>query len=95
MPYGRCVIYMFPGDAEEIIGKARTSILPIYKWQPGFIAYGVMVRGDHLLSLSAWRSESAAKAADELARQWVAENVDLTVVESFLGDYEWLEFAEQ
>jgi hypothetical protein len=37
MPYGRCVIYMFPGDAEEIIGKARTSILPIYKRQPGFI----------------------------------------------------------
>jgi hypothetical protein len=54
-----------------------------------------MVRGDHLISMSAWRSESDAKAADELARQWVAENVDLTVVDSFLGDYEWLEFAEQ
>ena len=36
MPYGRCVIYMFPGDAEEIIGKARTGILPIFKNQPGF-----------------------------------------------------------
>jgi hypothetical protein len=73
MPYGRCVIYMSPGDPKEIIGKARTGLLP----------------------MSAWRSESDAKAADELARQWVAENVDLTVVESFLGDYEWLEFAEQ
>ena len=47
MPYGRCVIYMFPGDAEEIIGKARTGILPIFKGQPGFVAYGVMVRGNH------------------------------------------------
>ena len=37
MPYGRCVIYMFPGDAEEIIGKARTGILPIFKNQPGFV----------------------------------------------------------
>jgi hypothetical protein len=95
MPHGRCVIYMSPGDPKEIIGKARTGLLPIFKEQPGFIAYGVMVRGDHLISMSAWRSESDAKAADELARQWVAENVDLTVVESFLGDYEWLEFAEQ
>src|SRR5690348_12066887 len=42
MPYGRCVIYMFPGDAEEIIGKARAGILPIFKEQPGFVAYGVM-----------------------------------------------------
>ena len=43
MPSGRCVIYTFPGDAEEIIGKARTGILPIFKNQPGFVAYGVMV----------------------------------------------------
>jgi len=31
MPYGRCVIYTFPGDAEEIVGKARTGILPVFK----------------------------------------------------------------
>jgi hypothetical protein len=37
VPYGRCVIYMFPGDAEEIIDKARTGILPIFKSQPGFV----------------------------------------------------------
>jgi hypothetical protein len=23
------------------------------------------------------------------------ENVDMTVINSFLGDYEWLEFAQQ
>jgi hypothetical protein len=95
MPYGRCVIYMFPGDAEEIIGKARTSILPIYKRQPGFIAYGVMVRGNQLISMSAWKSECDAMAADKLAKEWVLENVDMTVINSFLGDYEWLEFAQQ
>jgi hypothetical protein len=94
MPYGRCVIYMFPGDAEEIIDKARTGILPIFKKQPGFVAYGVMVRGNQLISISAWDSESDAKAADELAREWVLENVDMTVINSFIGDYEWLEFAQ-
>jgi hypothetical protein len=94
MPYGRCVIYAFPGDAEEVVGRARTGILPIFKKQPGFIAYGVMVRGDQLISMSAWNSESDAKAADEAARDWVSKNLDITVVNSFMGDYEWLEFAE-
>jgi hypothetical protein len=94
MPYGRCVIYSFEGDAEEIIGKARTGILPIFQAQPGFIAYGVMVRsGGQLISMSAWDSEDDARAADELAKAWVAENVDMTVANSFIGDYEWLEFA--
>jgi hypothetical protein len=86
---------MFPGDAKEIIGKARTGILPIFKSQPGFVAFGVMVRDDQLISMSAWKSEHDAKAADELAREWVSENVDMTVVSSFIGDYEWLEFAQQ
>jgi hypothetical protein len=45
VPYGRCVIYSFPGDAEEIIEKARTGILPIFQQQSGFVAYGVMVSG--------------------------------------------------
>jgi hypothetical protein len=94
MPYGRCVIYSFDGDAEEIILKARTGILPIFQAQPGFIAYGVMVRGGgQLISMSAWDSEGDARAADELAKAWVAENVDMTVANSFIGDYEWLEFA--
>jgi len=95
MPYGRCVIYMFPGDAQEIIEKARTGILPIFREQPGFVAYGVMVRGNQLISMSAWKSESDAKVADGLAKRWVSENADVTVVNSFMGDYEWLEFGEQ
>jgi hypothetical protein len=93
VPYGRCVIYSFPGDAEEIIGKARTGILPIFQKHPGFIAYGVMVRGNQLISMSAWNSESDARVADELAKVWVSENVDMTVVNSFIGDYEWLVLA--
>ncbi len=95
MPYGRCVIYTYSGDVQDLVERAREGILPIFKQQPGFIAYGVMVRGNQLISMSAWKSESNAKAADELAREWVSENVDMTVVNSFMGDYEWLEFAEQ
>ena len=95
MPYGRCVIYSFAGDAQEVIEKARAGILPIFKRQSGFVAYGVMVEGDQIISMSAWNSESDAKAADEAAKQWVSENMDAKVVTSFIGNYAWLEFAQQ
>jgi heme-degrading monooxygenase HmoA len=95
MSYGRCVIYSFAGDAQEVIEKARAGILPIFKRQSGFLAYGVMVEGDQIISMSAWDSESDAKAADEAAKQWVSENMDAKVVHSFIGNYAWLEFAQQ
>jgi hypothetical protein len=96
MPYGRCVIYSYPGDVEEMMQKAREGLLPIFQQRPGFVAYGVMVQGDQIISMSAWNSESDAKGADEAAKDWVSKNAaDATVVNSFMGDYAWLEFAQQ
>lgn len=95
MPYGRCVIYSFSGDADEVTEKSRNGILPIFKKQPGFIAYGVMVQRGQIVSVSAWASEADAQAADEAAKHWVSENMDAQVVSSFVGDYAWLEFAQQ
>ena len=95
MPHGRCAIYSFEGDDQEVIEKSRAGILPIFKQQPGFIAYGVMVQNGQIISMSAWNTESDAKAADEAAKQWVSENLNAKVVSSFVGDYAWLEFAGQ
>jgi hypothetical protein len=95
MPYGRCAIYSFEGDDQEVIEKSRAGILPIFKQQPGFIAYGVMVQNGQIISMSAWNTESDAKAADEAAKKWVSENLNAKVMSSFVGDYAWLEFARQ
>jgi hypothetical protein len=95
MPHGRCVIYSFTGDEQDVIDKSRAGILPILKRQPGFIAYGVIVQDGKIFSMSAWDTESDAKAADEAAKDWVAENMDAQVVTSAVGDYAWLEFAER
>ena len=96
MPYGRCVTYTYSGDVQDLIERAREGILPIFKQQPGFLAYGVMVQGDQLVSMSAWNSENDAKGADEAAKDWVSKNAaDMKVVSSVLGDYAWLEFAQQ
>jgi hypothetical protein len=95
MAYGRCVIYSYRGDGQELVEKARTGLLPIFKQQSGFLAYGVILQGDQVVSMSAWQSENDAKGADEAAREWVAKNADMTVLTSVMGDYAWLEFAQQ
>jgi hypothetical protein len=94
MPYGRCVIYSFTGDEQEIIEKSRAGILPILKQQPGFIAYGVIVQDGNIFSMSAWDTESDAKAADDAAKGWVSENMDAQVITSVVGNYAWLEFGD-
>jgi hypothetical protein len=94
MPYGRCAIYSFTGDEQEVIAKSRVGILPILKQQPGFVAYGVIIQDGKIFSVSAWDTESGAKAADDTAKGWVAENIDAQVVTGVIGEYAWLEFAD-
>jgi hypothetical protein len=53
-------------------------MLPIFKKQSGFLAYGVILQGDQIVSMSAWNSERDAQSADEAAKDWVAKNVDMT-----------------
>ena len=91
----RIAKYTFTGDAEELARRAEEGMLPIFKRQSGFLAYGVMLQGDRVISMSAWNSESDAKSADEAAKDWVAKNADMTVLDSFIGDYAWLEFVQQ
>jgi hypothetical protein len=51
MPYGRCRMYPFTGDAQEMIEKSRAGILPLMKEHPGFLAYGMMVQGEQIVSM--------------------------------------------
>ena len=95
MPYGRCVIYTFAGDAQEMIEKSREGILPVMKKHPGFLAYGVMVQGEQIISMSAWDTEANARDADEVGKRWASENINAKVLNSFVGEYAWLEFAQQ
>jgi heme-degrading monooxygenase HmoA len=95
MPYGRCVIYSIKsGDGQEIIEKARASLLPIYRQQPGFIAYGSILRDRKIASVSAWDSEADADAANEAILKWVSENLDIAVDDRVMGEFALVEFAE-
>jgi hypothetical protein len=96
MAYGRCVIYDFTGDEQDLISRARAQdgIVQIFKGQAGFIAYGVIIKDDALISMSAWDSESNAQQADTAAKDWVSKNTpELKLRNSYMGDYAWLEMS--
>ena len=94
MPYGRCVTYSYRGDKQQLIERARSGLLPIFKEATGFIAYGVILQGDQVVSVSAWNTEADAQAADQAAKSWITDNADMTVISGAIGDFAWLEFAQ-
>jgi heme-degrading monooxygenase HmoA len=71
----RLAIYNFSGDAHDLGRRAEQGILPIFQSQPGFQAYSVAAGDGKILSLSVWDSATDAKAGNEAASAWVAENM--------------------
>lgn len=94
MPYGRCAIYSFTGDAAELERKAKAEVVPLFKQQKGFIAYGTIIKDGQVISMSAWESEEDAKAADAAVKKWV-DNTSMKATNTYFGDFAWLEFAGQ
>ena len=73
--HARIAKYSFSGDGIEIARRAEEGMLPIFQATPGFKAYTVIEAGDEVFSFSAWESAEAAKAADAVSAQWVADNI--------------------
>ena len=71
----RLAIYNYSGDGRELARRAEAGILPIFKDQSGFQAYAVAAGDGKILSLSVWDTEEDAKAGNEAAAGWVAENM--------------------
>ncbi|GAA4701989.1 hypothetical protein GCM10023215_46250 [Pseudonocardia yuanmonensis] len=95
MPHGRCVIYSFAGDEQEMIDKAKAGVLPLMQAQPGYLAYGVIVQEGKIVSMSAWASQAEAEAADKVAARWAKDNIDATPLERYIGEYAWLDIGQQ
>jgi heme-degrading monooxygenase HmoA len=90
MQHTRVAVYKFkPGSADEVIAKAEAGLLPIYRAQPGFVAYGVVKTGDDSgISISVWQTGDQAQAAVQTAGTWVAANIAALVesVQNHVGD---------
>jgi len=90
MAHVRIAIYKFkPGMVDEVIRRAQSGMLPLFRQQPGFVAYDVARTGDDEgVSISTWDSAEQAQVAIQTAAGWVKENLaDMVVsVENHVGE---------
>jgi heme-degrading monooxygenase HmoA len=90
MQHMRIAFYQFkPGSVDEVIRKAETGMLPTFRKQPGFVAYGLVKTGaDTAISISAWQTREQADAAVGVAASWVKENIAelIASVQNHVGD---------
>ena len=64
-----------PADQSEIGRIASEGFLPIIRQASGFIGYYLAHSGDELVAVSLFDSQEQASASNELAREFVAENM--------------------
>src|SRR4029453_14668524 len=78
------------GKPEELAEIARTGMLPIYRSQPGFVRYGVVLLDDGKVApASVWGRRAGAEAANVAAADFVAKNIaDLVELDNtHVGDF--------
>ena len=64
------------GTFQEIAETAKTSMLPKFQEQPGFVRYGLADLGDKMcVSITLWETREQAEAAAPVAATWVREHL--------------------
>jgi quinol monooxygenase YgiN len=77
MQHVRVAVYKFKqGTVDEVVRRAEAGLLPTFRNQPGFVAYGVVKTGnDEGVSLSVWETQQQAEKAVQVAATWVKDNI--------------------
>ncbi len=90
MQHSRIAVLKFrAGAADEALAKGQAGLLPIYRSQPGFVAYGaVKTSDDSGVTISVWETREQAQAAAETSASWVQNNISslLESVQNLVGD---------
>jgi heme-degrading monooxygenase HmoA len=98
MQHARVAVYQVkPGTADEIARRAQAGMLPIFRSQPGFVAYGgVTTDTDTVISLSFWQTQQQAEEAVQVATSWVKDNLAEMVVsvQNYVGDLAFFSFTD-
>src|SRR5215475_7893894 len=89
----RLALYdMTSGTAEEAIDLARDRVIPLFEEQPGFVRYEVgSLDSGGIVSFSVWETEDEALHAEEVAADFVKENLAdrMKLREEHTGDLAW------
>ncbi len=68
--------YSIRGSMDELLRRIREGFVPIVRNAPGFKSYSVVrVRGNDVVTISVFESQAQAVQSNELAAEWVRENV--------------------
>ena len=93
MRHFRIALYdMTSGTAQEAIDIARDRIIPLFEQQPGFVRYEVgSLDTGGIVSFSLWETEDEARHAEEVAADFVKENLAdrMKLREEHTGDLAW------
>jgi heme-degrading monooxygenase HmoA len=91
MSHVRIAVYtVTSGTVKDIEDRAREGMLPVFRGQSGFQAYGLaLTQEGKVVSLTLWESGEQAQRANELAASWVKDNLaDRVQLESAqIGDF--------
>jgi heme-degrading monooxygenase HmoA len=80
------------GTSEEVIEIARDRVIPLFEQQPGFVRYEVgSLDTGGIVSFSVWETEDEARHAEEVAAEFVKENLAdrMKLREEHTGDLAW------
>jgi len=70
------------GAIEDLMHRVDRDLAEAFAQEPGFIAYQVARTGDRTVaSMTVFQSAEQAEASNELAAEWVAENLSDFAVE--------------
>jgi hypothetical protein len=63
-------------------------VLPVFARQPGFLSYGLANSGREVFSISMWKTDAEATAANAIAADWVRANIadKVTLKNLYVGD---------
>jgi len=68
--------YSIRGSMDELMKRIREGFVPIVRGAPGFKSYSVVrVRGNDVVTISVFENQAQARQSNELAVEWVRENV--------------------
>jgi quinol monooxygenase YgiN len=65
------------GSIDELMHRVDRDLAEAFTQEPGFISYQVVQTGEHTVaSITTFRQHEQADASNELAAQWVAEELE-------------------
>jgi hypothetical protein len=77
------------GTFDEVVGQAKSGMVPLFKESSGFVSYGVaQIDKNAFVSISTWETRAQADAAAVKAADWVKANSRdrFTLRNNYVGD---------